>query len=62
MPQVTKVNGYEKLEPMVNENGIYLPEPMMQPSGNVHTYKLVMTKEQFIKAYHLYILSEGLDP
>lgn len=49
---------YEAVEPMVDENGIYLPEPMIQRNGKAHTYRLVMTRDQFIKAYRLYILED----
>ena len=49
---------YKAVEPMVDENGIYLPEPLIQPNGKAHTYKLVMTRDQFIKAYRLYILED----
>ena len=49
---------YEKLEARIDENGIYLPVAPYVQKGFGGEYRPLMTKEDFIKAYKMYILGE----
>lgn len=47
---------WQKNEPYVGENGIYMPTYTYTAKGDVPTYQLVMTKEMFREAYRKYIV------
>lgn len=48
-------NEYVKLEPVVGDEGIWVPEPKYQIKDKPHSYKCIMTREMFIEAYNKYI-------
>ena len=45
-----------KNEPIVGDNGIYVPVYPYTMEGDIPTYQLVMTKEMFQEAYRKYIV------
>ena len=47
-----------KNEPIVTEEGIYIPVHPYTIEGEVSKYQLVMTKEMFQEAYRKYIVGE----
>jgi predicted RNA-binding Zn-ribbon protein involved in translation (DUF1610 family) len=57
----TKPRELIKLEPMVSEDGIYVPIEEYVYSDQPKDYRCVMTKEIFIEAYKKYILEENSD-
>ena len=49
---------YEKLDVRIDENGISIPVIPYVQKGLGGEYRPLMTKEDFIKAYKMYILGE----
>ena len=49
---------YEKLEARVDDWGISIPVVAYVPKGLGGEYRPLMSKEDFIKAYKMYILGE----
>ena len=50
---------YIKQEPMVTDDGIYMPVQAYVPEGMVSNYRIVMTKDMFIEAYNKWIGGDG---
>lgn len=51
---------YIKAEPMINDEGIWMPVESFVPSYCEPAYKLVMTKEMFVEAYNKWIKGVGV--
>jgi hypothetical protein len=53
-----KIN-YVKLEPYVNESGIWFPCEGYGVEGAPHAYKCLITKELFVEAYEKWIKNDS---
>ena len=50
-----------KHDPIVDDDGIYIPDYRYTLEGKVPTYQLVMTREMFREAYRKYIVERTDD-
>lgn len=50
-----EIKEYRKAEPMINDDGIWMPAQSIVPAELEPVYKLVMTKEMFVEAYNKWI-------
>ena len=56
LPEAEK---YVKLEPYVDENGIWFPCEGYGVEGAPHAYKCLITKELFVEAYEKWIKNDN---
>lgn len=57
--ELPKAEKYVKLEPYVDENGIWLPCEDYGVEGVPHAYKCLITKELFVEAYEKWIKNDS---
>lgn len=59
--QRSDTNEFIKLEPRVDDQGIWIPVGPYCRSGDSPTYQMVMSKEMFVEAYNRYIKNPTSD-
>ena len=52
---------YTKVNPYVDDEGIYVPVKEYVPKGTLELYNCIMTKEMFIEAYNKWIKTNSRD-
>ena len=50
---------YVKQEPMITDDGIYMPFKEYAPEGCASIYRLIMTKDMLVEAYYKRIKGTG---
>ena len=57
-PTIINARTYIKQEPRIDDKGIWVPCSEYVPEGTESNYKLLISKEMFIEAYHKWIKGE----